>query len=120
MTVGVDLVAVCRLRRMLEEVPGALERVFTERELRRCAGPRAAERLAARYAAKEAVLKAIGTGISGRLALIDVEIIREPSGRPVVLLHAAAAEHATRQGIESVAVSMSHSEGMALACAVAT
>ena len=112
MKVGIDVVAVARLDRLATEAPGALERIFTERELRRCTGRRAAERLAARYAAKEAVLKALGIGISGRLRLTDVEIVREPSGRPTVTLHGPLA------GRGPVEVSLTHSEGMAMAVAV--
>jgi holo-[acyl-carrier protein] synthase len=75
------------------------------------------ERLASRLAGKEAVLKALGTGIRG-VGLRDIEIVTTPVGRPTVVLHDRAAAAANRAGIERVEVSLCHEEDYALAVAV--
>jgi len=117
--VGVDLVEVARLQALLHRHPVARERLFTPGELEGCGGrPRGPERLAARFAAKEAVLKAFGTGVSRGIRLTDVEVASEPCGRPVVRLHGAAAAFGRARGLEDCQVSLSHSAGLAIAHAV--
>jgi holo-[acyl-carrier protein] synthase len=118
--VGVDLVAVERLARLVTDNPGGVETLFTARERAYCDGKRRRfEHLAARFAAKEAVLKALGTGISGGIELTDVEVVRERSGRPRVVLHGAARAAADRARLRQLDVSLSHSGGFALAHAIA-
>ncbi|GAB3921841.1 holo-ACP synthase [Kribbella albertanoniae] len=117
--VGVDLVHVPRLRRLLAEQPAIGGELFTPGELRACADRRnTVSRLSARFAAKEAVLKALGTGLGPRMRWLDVEIANEPWGRPVVRLHGAAAAAGARLGARSVDVSLSHTGDFALAHAV--
>jgi holo-[acyl-carrier protein] synthase len=116
--VGVDLVEV---ERIAELVAGYGERfrcrVFTGAELEAC-GNRP-ERLAARYAAKEAVSKALGTGI-GRVRWRDIEVLNGPAGQPELVLSGAAAELAAELGLRLWAVSLSHAGGQAIAFVVAT
>jgi holo-[acyl-carrier protein] synthase len=116
---GVDIVAVARVARLATEDARALDEVFTPDELAYCRRrPRSHEHLAARFAAKEAVLKAFGTGIGKRMRWTDVEILKERSGRPLVRLHGEVAAWAKRRGLAAVDVSLSHSAGLAVAQAV--
>jgi holo-[acyl-carrier protein] synthase len=117
--VGVDLVDVERLRRLLAEHTDRHGELFTAAELEYCRGKRRRyEHLAARFAAKEAVLKAFGTGISQRMRFTEVEVLNERSGRPRVRLRGSVASFAERHGLSQLDVSLSHTEGMALAHAV--
>jgi len=117
--VGVDLVDVQRLRRLLTEHSDRHEELFTPAELDYCRGKRRRdEHLAARFAAKEAVLKAFGTGFSRRMRFTEVEVLNERSGRPQVRLTGSAASFAKRHGLSQLDVSLSHTEGLALAHAV--
>jgi holo-[acyl-carrier protein] synthase len=89
---GVDIVSVARVARLATEDAGALGEVFTEEELAYCRRrPSSHQHLAVRFAAKEAVLKAFGTGIGKRMRWTDVEIAKERSGRPLVRLHGEVA-----------------------------
>jgi len=118
--VGIDILAVERVSRLLRENVGIEDEVFTPRELDYCrARSRPDEHLAARFAAKEAVLKVIGTGLSRRLRWTDVEILRDRAGRPEVQLHGRVASFAGTQGITGIDVSLSHSGGLAVAQAAA-
>jgi holo-[acyl-carrier protein] synthase len=117
---GVDLVAVERVERLVKRYTRAAETLFTARELEYChARARCYEHMAARFAAKEAVLKAFGTGVGRRMRWTEVEILNEPdSGRPTVRLEGAVASFAKRHGLREIDVSLSHTEGLALAMAV--
>jgi holo-[acyl-carrier protein] synthase len=116
---GVDIVAVARVARLATEDARALDDVFTPEELAYCRRRRSShEHMAARFAAKEAVLKAFGTGIGRRMRWTDVEIAKERTGRPVVRLHGEVAAWAERRGLAGVDVSLSHSAGFAVAQAV--
>lgn len=117
--VGVDVVSVARVARLVSETPEVLERVFRPTELlQREHRARWHDRLAGRLAAKEAVLKALGTGLATGMQWTDVEVVSEQSGRPIARLHGAVAERAARLGIVALEVSISHSHGMAMALAV--
>lgn len=109
---GIDLVDIARIARLLAEHEGRFRaRCYTARELALAddAGPaRRAEFLAGRFAAKEAVLKALGTGLSGGVAWTDIEIDREPSGAPLLRLTGAAAARAAELGIARWLISISH------------
>ena len=119
---GIDLVDVARFSRMLDEHGDRfVTRCFTEQESSDTGeGRRRAERLAGRFAAKEAVLKAIGTGLTGGVRWTEVEVVREPSGRPSVRLHGRCAEEASRRGIDGWLLSITHVEASAMASAIAT
>ena len=118
--IGTDLVELDRFRLALTRTPGLRRRLFTDAErayaeLRR--DP--TERFAARFAAKEAVLKAFGTGMGQRMRWTDVEIVNDVLGRPRVHLHGEVARYAERKGLADLDVSLSHAEGWAIAQAVA-
>lgn len=118
LAVGADLIAVHRLAAVVERYGARFTgRVFTEHELLVCAGR--AESLAARWAAKEAVAKALGTGI-GQVAFREIEVVSREGSRPQVALHGRAAALAAEQGLTTWAISLSHDSGFALACVVAT
>jgi holo-[acyl-carrier protein] synthase len=117
--VGVDAVAVARLERLVRDDERRQETLFTRRELDYCRRKRRQfDHMAARFAAKEAVLKAFGTGISQRMRWTDVEVVNEASGRPRIVLGGAVASFAERHGLKDLDVSLTHTGGMALAQAV--
>ena len=117
--VGVDVVGVERLERLIRDDEHRQSTVFTVRELDYCRGKRRQyEHLAARFAAKEAVLKAFGTGISQRMRWTDVEVLNERSGRPRVELSGAVASFAERHCLTQLEVSLSHTEQLAVAQAL--
>ncbi len=103
----------------LARTPSLAERLFSESE-RVDAGRRRdpTPSLAARFAAKEAVMKALGVGL-GRFALRDIEVMRSPSGAPSLRLHGAAAAEAAEQGVAGWRLSLSHTPRLAQAVAVA-
>ncbi len=117
--IGIDAVEVDRFRRLLARRPAVASRLFTEGELAygsRYADP--APRLAARFAAKEAVMKALGVGL-GAFAFRDVEVVSSPSGAPSLVLRGAAEELAGRLGVEGWRVSLTHTASLAQAVALA-
>lgn len=118
---GIDLVDTARIARLLSEHDDRfLDRVFTAGERGYCedGGKNRLQRYAARFAAKEAVLKVLGTGWSGGIAWTDVEVLKDPGGRPCVALHGEAAAIAKRLGIERWHLSLSHLPDHALASAI--
>ena len=114
---GVDLAEVARIRRSVERfgerflgrVFTPAERAFVERKKNRF------ERYAARFAAKEAAMKAIGTGWKRGVTWQDIEVTNLPSGKPTLRFSGKAAEFAERLGVKSVALSMAHTSEMAIA-----
>ena len=118
---GIDLVEIDRVADLLSKHPGrAAERLFTKSELDYTAGKKNSnQHLAARFAAKEAVLKALGCGWSQGVAWTDVEVTRAASGEPGVLLHGRAAEISAEQGITAWRLSLTHTKGLAQASAIA-
>ncbi len=115
--VGLDAVELPRFRAAVQRWgERLLQRLFTPHE-RRLTRDRL-ESLAARFAAKEAVAKALGTGI-GPIAWREIEILRAPSGEPVVHLHGAAAHHAQVLRLHTWAVSLTHTRTLALAVVMA-
>jgi holo-[acyl-carrier protein] synthase len=119
--IGTDIVECLRVGRMIEEHGELfLTRVFTEREVRYCqARKRATEHFAARWAAKEAVLKALGTGWRRGLGWTDIEVRTEASGRPQVLLCGAAKDIAQSLRVGDILLSLAHCRAYATAYALA-
>jgi holo-[acyl-carrier protein] synthase len=117
---GVDLVETARLQDAIDRHGQAfLERVFTEGERAYCIGKkRQIEHLAGRFAAKEAVLKVLGTGWSNGIAWTDIEVVRDGDGAPSVVLHGRCKEIAESLGIATIFISLSHTESMAMASAI--
>src|SRR5690348_10473780 len=114
---GIDLTEVPRIAASIERFGDRfLRRVFTEAEIRYCdSKANRAERYAARFAAKEAALKAIGTGWRRGVSWTDVEVRREPGGRPTLAFHGKAAEFAETLGVKHVALSLTHTKEHAMA-----
>jgi holo-[acyl-carrier protein] synthase len=110
--IGVDLVSLTRFAEALERTPHLTQRLFTDAE--RGGSP---ESMAATFAAKEAVAKALGAPEG--LDWLDVEVRRDPSGRPILAVTGTVAAAAAAQGIERWHVSLSHDAGMAVAMVVA-
>ena len=118
---GIDIVSVERLRQSVEEHgQHFLDRVFTAAEQAYCARSRKRyyEHLAGRFAAKEAVLKVLGTGWRGGIAWTDIEITNEASGQPRLTLTGESARVAAERGITRWHVSISHIETHATASAI--
>jgi len=117
--VGLDAVDLDRFRASLARTPALEQRLFTEAErayAQRRADP--TERLAARFAAKEAVLKALGHGI-GACAFRDIEVVRADGGQPALLLHRSAGDLAARHGVVAWQLSLTHTATVAQAIAIA-
>jgi holo-[acyl-carrier protein] synthase len=115
--IGIDIIEVARIREVLERTPRFALRVFTEAERAYCEsrGAAAAQHYAARFAAKEATLKAFQTGWRGGIAWQDVEISLLESGAPVLLLHGQLQELFTSSGATAAHVSLSHTSEHAIA-----
>jgi phosphopantetheine--protein transferase-like protein len=118
--VGTDLVDLDRFRLAAERTPGILRRYFTDGEREYAARRRdPIERYAARFAAKEAVLKALGVGI-GACELAEIEVVRdEDSGAPALVLHGKAAALAEERGVSEWKLSLTHTETAAHAIVIA-
>lgn len=114
---GIDLVEVDRIRQAVERYGARfLNRVYTRAEQDYCLRKRsAAESLAARFAAKEAAAKALGTGISRGVHWLQIEVVREPGGRPGIALHGSAAQIAARLGAVRAVLSLTHTASLAAA-----
>lgn len=115
--VGIDVVDVPRFEIVLARRPRIVERLFTEGEQRDARGK--AERLAARFAAKEAVMKSLGVG-AGSVPWKSIEVKRAASGAPSVMLHGAATELATARGANEFSISLTHTAMTAAAFVVAS
>lgn len=117
---GVDIVDIARMKRVLERSPRFATRVFTEGERSYCeATAQPHVHYATRFAAKEAVLKALGTGFSCGIAPADVEVVRPKNGRPAAKLHRRAAQVAHDLGVRELPISLSYTHTDAVACAMA-
>ena len=114
---GIDLAEVPRIAAAIDRFGDRfLRRIFTPDEIRYCdSKANRVERYAARFAAKEAGLKAIGTGWRRGVSWTDVEVRREPGGRPTLLFHGKAAEFAAKLGVKRVALSLTHTKDHAMA-----
>ena len=119
--IGTDITECLRIAQMIER-HGELfiDRVYTPEETRYCRNRKqATQHFAGRWAAKEAVLKALGTGWRRGITWHDVEVRNEPGGRPVIVLGGGAREVARQLGIARIHISISHSRAHAIAFAVA-
>ena len=116
--VGCDVIEIARVAKAMER-KAFVERVYAPEEIAYCQGrgKQAASSFAARFAAKEAVLKALGTGLRGG-ELTEIVIINDELGKPSVQLRGYHAELAQKLGVKNIAISMSHSRATALAYVV--
>jgi holo-[acyl-carrier protein] synthase len=119
--IGTDIIECPRIADMLAKHGDVfVNRVFTATEIEYCAGRKMDyQHYAGRWAAKEAVLKALGTGWSGGIKWTDVELIREPSGQPKIVLYNRALERSQELGIDEIMISVSHTREFAVAFATA-
>ena len=116
LTTGVDIIEIPRVQRVLAEYGRRfLERIFTEGEIAYCRGR--APNLAARFAAKEATMKALGTGTRG-VSWKDIEVLRRESGEPHIRLSGRAEACAQRLGVVEISLSLSHCQEYAVAFVV--
>ena len=117
LTTGVDIIEIPRIKQTLDRYGERfLKRVFTPDEIAYCRGR--APNLAGRFAAKEATMKALGTGVRG-VSWKDIEVIRAESGAPSVKLHGRAKARAERLQVVEISLSISHSREVAVAFVVA-
>lgn len=117
MRTGVDLIEIARIQAVLDRHGGRfLRRVFTPKEIERYA--QRTSSLAARWAGKEAVVKALGCGI-GDIAWTDIEILNDGDGAPVLHLHGKAASLSAELGLQGWSLSLSHTSELALAFVIA-
>jgi len=114
---GIDIAEVPRIRKSIERFGERfLQRIYTAGERRYCdSKANRMERYAARFAAKEAAMKALGTGWNHGVRWRDCEIIRMPGGRPTIAFHGKAGEFAEKLGVRNTALSISHTEEQAIA-----
>jgi holo-[acyl-carrier protein] synthase len=114
---GIDIAEVPRIAKTIARHGGRfLNRVFTAGEIRYCdSKANRVERYAARFAAKEAAMKALGTGWNHGVRWRDIEVSRQPGGRPTLVFHGKAAEFAARLGAAHVALSLTHTAEHAMA-----
>jgi len=117
---GIDVTEIGRIERSVERYGARfLDRVYTVAEQAYCLRKRkAAESFAARFAAKEAAAKALGTGISYGVSWLEIEVVREPSGRPTLRFHGRAAQIAAGLGVARAALSLTHTGQVAMASVV--
>src|ERR1700728_3922682 len=117
---AIELVEIGRIHDSVERFGQRfLDRIFTGAEQAYCLRKRnAAESLAARFAAKEAGAKALGTGISQGVGWLEIEVVRQPGGRPSLQFHGRAAQFAARLGAAHVALSLTHTSELAMASVV--
>ena len=117
---GIDAVEIGRIEHALERYGRRfLNRVYLDREQAYCLRKRkSAESFAARFAAKEAAAKALGTGISFGVSWLEIEVVRQASGRPSLKFHGRAAEIAARLGVSHAALSLTHTGEIAMASVV--
>jgi holo-[acyl-carrier protein] synthase len=114
---GLDIAEIDRIEAAIAR-HGAqfLERLYTPREVSYCEKHRNKfERYAGRFAAKEAAMKALGTGWRHGVRWRDIEVVREPSGKPTLLLEGIAREFADRMGVKNISLTITHSGNFALA-----
>jgi holo-[acyl-carrier protein] synthase len=117
---GIDIAEVPRIAESIQRFGDRfLRRVFTEGEIQYCqAKANRVERYAARFAAKEAAMKALGTGWSHGVRWRDIEVVRQPGGRPTIRFHGKAQEFASRMNARNVALSLSHTPEQAIASVI--
>jgi holo-[acyl-carrier protein] synthase len=114
---GIDIAEVPRIAESIQRFGDRfIARIFTEGEIRYCGSKaNSVERYAARFAAKEAAMKALGTGWNHGVTWRDVEVTRQPGSRPTILFHRRAAEFAQKLGAKHVALSLTHTKEFAMA-----
>lgn len=117
--IGTDIIQVERIRRVLERNPRFVDRVFTPGEISYCASKsNPAQSYAVRFAVKEAVMKALGTGWDGVVNWQDIEVLQDTLGKPELLAHGATQALLESRGVTRIHISLSHEKEYALASVV--
>ena len=118
---GVDIVEVARIRKTLDNYSQHFEqKCFTQNEIEYCRSkPDPGIHFAARFAAKEAVLKCLGTGISGEIFMKNIEVAHEAGGKPILKFYGNGKEFFERLKLRAIHISLSHERGHAIAMAIA-
>ena len=117
--IGTDIVEVERVKKKVESDHGFREKIFTQVEIDYCESQtNKAENYAARFAAKEAFLKALGTGWRGEMAFHEIEVVRDEMGKPLLSLSGNAQKEATGRGVRSIHLSLSHIKTIAQAVVI--
>ncbi len=118
---GVDIIAIARIGRSMEKYRQRFEeKIFTAGEIAYCRSqPDPAKHFAVRFAAKEAVLKCLGTGMAPGIAWKDMEVIRDPRGRPHLHMRGKGRELMSRLNVKVIHLSLSHDDVYAIAHAIA-
>jgi holo-[acyl-carrier protein] synthase len=107
--IGTDIIEVKRIKKLIEKNTRFRDRVFTQREIQYCEPKKnRVHSYAARFAAKEAFFKALGTGWRKGVTFKDVEVINQPSGKPELVLHGKSKEMAKKYHIKNIQISLSH------------
>ncbi|MCK9309588.1 MAG: holo-ACP synthase [Candidatus Cloacimonetes bacterium] len=114
--IGTDIIAVSRIKKAIDANPRFVEKIFTPAEIAYCSGKASpAQSYAVRFAAKEAVMKALGTGWDGIVNWQDIEVVLDTKGSPKLSFYGGALQLATSIGMHSAHVSLSHEKDYAIA-----
>jgi holo-[acyl-carrier protein] synthase len=118
--IGTDIVEIVRIGRVIERHGEQfLQRVFTDQEISYCSKRREyLQHYAGRWAAKEAVMKVLGTGFAPGIGWKDIEVCMKPSGQPFIQMHGSVRELAEQLGIDEILISVSHCRAYATATAI--
>jgi holo-[acyl-carrier protein] synthase len=121
-TCGTDIVEIDRIKKAVNKSPSFVARIYTAAEQEYCLSKKAGRysSLAARFAAKEAVAKALGTGMGDNASPLEIEVKNDSSGKPLIILTGSAMETFNTSGAEKIDVSLSHGRDYAVAFAVIT
>jgi holo-[acyl-carrier protein] synthase len=116
---GVDIIDVARIKKIVEKGNGFIEKVFTETEIKYCRDKyRPAIHYAGRFAAKEALLKALGTGLRGTMAWTDISVENNELGKPSITLAGKTLENFKKNNLQSLQLSISHTREYAVAVVI--
>ncbi|HHT9160002.1 MAG: holo-[acyl-carrier-protein] synthase [Planctomycetes bacterium GWF2_39_10] len=116
MHVGIDIIEIKRIERLFSANEGFLRKIYTEKEVEYCKPKKNRyQHFAARFASKEAVFKALGTGWAGKMKWTDIETLNDEMGRPYLNLYGSVKELAEKKRINSTSVSLSHCRDYAIA-----
>ncbi|HHT9130012.1 MAG TPA: holo-ACP synthase [Candidatus Brocadiaceae bacterium] len=116
MYIGIDIIEIKRIERLFSANEGFLKKVYTEKEVAYCKPKKNKyQHFAARFATKEAMFKALGTGWVGKMKWTDIELLNDGMGRPYVNLYGSVKELADQKHIKDISVSLSHCQDYAIA-----
>lgn len=117
--VGIDIIEVERIKKQITKKNNFKKRIFSQKEIEYCESKKnRAQNYAARFAAKEAFFKAIGTGLRGGLAFNEIEIVQDKMGKPEIVLYGNARRFISEKKLSNIHVSLSHIEDFACAIVI--